>query len=425
MTEDSGMKEHIVCPFCGCLCDDIALNVEGNQITDNKNGCSISQAKFLNHHDDRLEMVSSLDDLVKKAAEIIVNSKRLLVYGLSSTENDAHREAYKIAEEVGGVVDNTSSVCHGPTILGTQESGEAIAALSETRHRADLIIYWGSNPQFAHPRHMSRYTRADGFWIKDGKKDRKIWVVDVRKTISAGVADKFVKINPGSDLEIISALRAIARGKVLEVEEVGGISISELTELVESMKNAKYGVLFFGLGLTQSKGRHRNIDAAIRLIQDMNYHTKWSMMPMRGHYNVAGANKTSTWQTGYPYAVDYARGYPRYQPGEYTAVDMLARGEPDAVLNIAADPAAHFPRDAVKHLASVPVINLDPKRNMTSLLAKVNIQTAIAGIECDGAATRMDGLPLYLKKVVDPPEGILPDRDVLRMIYDEVRRLNK
>ncbi|MFW9794658.1 MAG: formylmethanofuran dehydrogenase subunit B, partial [Candidatus Thorarchaeota archaeon] len=168
MTEDSGMKENIVCPFCGCLCDDIVITVEGNKITDNKNGCSISQAKFMNHHDDRLVMDAPLEELVKKAAEIIVNSKRLLVYGLSSTENDAHREAYKIAEEVGGVVDNTSSVCHGPTILGSQESGESIAALAEARHRADLIIYWGSNPQFAHPRHMSRYTRADGMYIKDG-----------------------------------------------------------------------------------------------------------------------------------------------------------------------------------------------------------------------------------------------------------------
>jgi formylmethanofuran dehydrogenase subunit B len=425
VTENPEIKENIVCPFCGCLCDDIALTIEGNKIIDNKNGCSISQAKFLNHHDDRLAMDSSVKDLVKKAADIIANSKRLLVYGLSSTENDAHREAYKIAEAAGGVVDNTSSVCHGPTILGSQESGEPIAALAETRHRADFIIYWGSNPQFAHPRHMSRYTRANGLYIKDGKKDRQIWVVDVRKTISAGVADRYIKIAPGSDLEVISALRAIARGKILEVDEVGGISINELTELVEAMKNAKYGVLFFGLGLTQSKGRHRNIDAAIRLMQDMNHYTKWSMMPMRGHYNVAGANKTSTWQTGYPYAVDYARGYPRYQPGEYTSVDMLVRGEPDAFLNIAADPAAHFPKDAVKHLSSIPVINLDPKQNMTSLLATVNIQTAIAGIECDGAATRMDGLPLYLKKVVDPPEGILPDRDVLRMIYDEVRRLKK
>ncbi|MFW9974925.1 MAG: formylmethanofuran dehydrogenase subunit B [Candidatus Thorarchaeota archaeon] len=425
MTETGGIKEHIVCPFCGCLCDDIALSIDGNKITDNKNGCSISQAKFLSHHDDRLEMKQPLADLVKKAAEIIVNSKRLLVYGLSSTENDAHREAYKIAEEVGGVVDNTSSVCHGPTVLGSQESGEAIAALAEVRHRADLVLYWGSNPQFAHPRHMSRYTRANGLYIKDGKKDRKIWVFDVRKTISAGVADRFIKLNPGSDLEVISALRALARGKILEVDEVGGVSVTDLSELVDTMKAAKYGVLFFGLGLTQSKGRHRNIDAAIRLIQDLNHYTKWSMLPMRGHYNVAGANKTSTWQTGYPYAVDYARGYPRYQPGEYTAVDMLVRGEPDAVLNIAADPAAHFPREAVKHLSKIPVINIDPKRNMTSLLAKVNIQTAIAGIECDGAATRMDGLPLYLKKVIDPQQGVLPDRDVLRMIYDEVRRMKK
>jgi hypothetical protein len=32
----------------------------------------------------------------------------------------------------------------------------------------------------------------------------------------------------------------------------------------------------------------------------------------------------------------------------------------------------------------------------------------------------MDGLPLYLKKVTDPPEGQLPDRDVLKMIHDEL-----
>ncbi|MHA2150533.1 MAG: formylmethanofuran dehydrogenase subunit B [Candidatus Thorarchaeota archaeon] len=373
MTE--GTHKNVVCVFCGCLCDDLQLEVTNNTITKNENGCAISIAKFLHHAEDRLEGPSirsngtsskvTLKDAISRTVELISNSKRLLVYGLSSTENDAHREAIKIAEEAGGVVDNTSSVCHGPTILGTQESGEVVAALGEVRHRSDLVIYWGSNPQFAHPRHMNLHTRAAGKYITDPKTERKIWVVDIRKTISAGVADKFIRIEPGSDLEVISALRAIARGKVLDVEEVGGQSIQDLTEIVEAMKGAKYGVLFFGLGLTQSKGRHRNIDAAIRLIQDMNHHTKWSMMPMRGHYNVAGANKTSTWQTGYPYAVDYARGYPRYQPGEFTAVDMLTRGEADVLLNIAADPAAHFPKDAVKHLGNIPIINLDPKQNMT------------------------------------------------------------
>jgi formylmethanofuran dehydrogenase subunit B len=359
---------------------------------------------------------------MKRAVEVLTAARRSLVYGLSCTENDAHREAYKIAETLGGVVDNTSSVCHGPTILGVQESGEAAGSLGEVKNRANLIIYWGSNPQFAHPRHLSRYVRVEGEYIGDPKADRKIWVVDIRKTISAGVADEYIRIEPGSDLEVLGAMRAILRGHQLDVEEVGGISIKDLSERVETMKESKYGILFFGLGLTQSKGRHRNIDAAVRLIQDLNTFAKWNMMPMRGHFNVAGANKTSTWQTGYPFAVDYARGYPRYQPGEYTAVDMLVSGEADALLNIAADPAAHFPRRALKHMAAIPIINMDPKKNMTSLMAEVNIPAAMSGIECDGAAQRMDGLPMYLKKIIDAPEGVLPDRDILKELHDMIAK---
>ncbi len=432
MTEAEKVFTDVPCTFCGCLCDDIEVEVNDGKIVGIKNGCAICKSRFLKHHENRLEHPSimkdgeqssvSLDEAVSKAVEIIASARRLLIYGLSSTENDAHREAYKIAELAGGVVDNTSSVCHGPTILGVQESGEAAGALAEVRNRADLVIYWGSNPLAAHPRHISRYTRVAGEYIKDPKKDRKIWLVDIRKSETARTVDKFIKLQPGTDLEVISSLRALLRGHRLAVDEVGGIPVSELQEAVDAMKNAKYGILFFGLGLTQSKGRFRNIDAAVRLIQDLNSYTKWNMMPMRGHYNVSGANKTSTWQTGYPYAVDFARGYPRYQPGEYTAVDLLARGEVDAMLNIAADPAAHFPKACLKTLSQIPIINIDPKENMTSRLATVNIPVAVAGIECDGAAVRMDGLPLYLHKIIDPPEGVLPDRDVLGMIYKKLEK---
>ena len=421
--------ENVVCPFCGCLCDDLIITCSGQKIIKNQNGCAISKTKFLSHLEDRLLRCTikngeiqevTLKDAVKIAAHIVSRSKRLLVYGLSSAENDAHREAYKIAEYAGGVVDNTSSVCHGPTIIGNQESGEPQGSLAETRNRADLIIYWGANPQFAHPRHMSRYTKPLGEY----STERQIWVFDIRKSITASIADRFVKIEPGHDLEVLESMRAILRGNRLDVDSVGGLTLDEIAELVEKMKTSKYGVFFFGLGLSQSKGKHHNVDAAIRLIQDLNSFTRWSLMPMRGHYNVTGANKTSTWQTGYPFAVDYSRGYPRYQPGEYTAVDLLIKEECDALLNIAADPVAHFPRHALKHLKTIPIINLDPKKNLTSLVATINIPTAIAGIECDGAASRMDGLPLYLRKVVDSPDGVIPDREVLRMIYDELRRLS-
>ncbi len=431
MTEANSTFKDVVCTFCGCLCDDIIIETEGEKITKNTNGCVISKERFVGHMENRCLQPTvkgntvALEKAIERAVEIIASSKRFLIYGLSSTENDAQREAYRLAELAGGVVDNTTSVCHGPTILGAQESGEATASLAETRHRADLVIYWGANPAAAHPRHIPHYIRQPGEYIKDPKKDRQIWLIDVRETTTARMADRFIKINPATDLEVIETLRALIRGIKLDVTEVGGIDIKELEEIATTMKTAKYGVLFFGLGLTQSFGRHRNIDAAIRLIQDLNAHTKWGLMPMRGHYNVSGANKTSTWVTGYPYAIDFARGYPRFSPGEYTAVDMLARGEADAMLNIAADPAAHFPRAAVAHLAKIPVINIDPKFNMTSQLAEVNIPAAIAGIECDGAATRMDGLPLYLKKVIEPPKGVIPDRDILRMIIKSLEKVMK
>ncbi|MHA1937437.1 MAG: formylmethanofuran dehydrogenase subunit B, partial [Candidatus Thorarchaeota archaeon] len=47
--------EDQVCPFCGCLCDDIRIEVENGKVVKNDNGCAISKAKFLNHHDDRIE----------------------------------------------------------------------------------------------------------------------------------------------------------------------------------------------------------------------------------------------------------------------------------------------------------------------------------------------------------------------------------
>jgi len=50
---------------------------------------------------------------------------------------------------------------------------------------------------------------------------------------------------------------------------------------------------------------------------------------MRGFFNVNGFNMALTTETGYPYGVDYSRGYPRYMVGETTTIDLLNRREPD------------------------------------------------------------------------------------------------
>jgi formylmethanofuran dehydrogenase subunit B len=42
--------ENVVCTFCGCLCDDIVVEVEDNHITAAKKACGHGRSLFLNAH---------------------------------------------------------------------------------------------------------------------------------------------------------------------------------------------------------------------------------------------------------------------------------------------------------------------------------------------------------------------------------------
>lgn len=418
---------NVVCPFCGCLCDDLEVRVEDGGIKEVKNACVISRSKFLNHARDRLkpqvkrngELVHvPLGEALDRAAEILKDSYFPLIYGLSSTETDAQRLAIELAELIGGSIDNTASVCHGPTLLAAQGCGAVKCTLGEVKNRADLVIFWGCNPAEAHIRHPTRYSiTPKGLFTQGGKKDRKVVHVDVRETRTSKMADLFIKVKPGQDYELLSALRASVKGH--EVGDVAGVPSKTIKQMAEMMKSCKFGTILFGLGLTMSGGKHMNIDAALRLVRDLNEFTKFTIAPMRGHYNVSGANDVMLWTTGYPFAVNFARGYPVFGPGEFSAVDILARGECDAALILASDPIAHLPASASRHLAKIMTIVIDPKVNLTSLIAEVTIPSAMAGIECDGTAYRMDGIPIRLRKVID--SEFLPDREILHGIIERVR----
>jgi formylmethanofuran dehydrogenase subunit B len=360
----------------------------------------------------------SLSDVIGEATEILRGADFPLIYGLSSTEGDAQRLAIELAELIGGTVDNTASVCHGPTLIAAQAIGAVKCTLGEIKNRADLVIFWGCNPGEAHIRHFLRYSvLPKGMFTKEGRKSRTVVAVDVRETGTTRAADIFLKVRPNGDFELISALRAAIKGH--KIGDVAGISSQTIEELAEKMKGCKFGVIFFGLGLTMSKGKHMNVDAALSLVRDLNEHTKFAIIPMRGHHNVTGAGATSLWQTGYPYAVNFSRGYPRYGPGEFSAADILARKECDVALIIASDPVASFPLQSCKYLTKIPTIVMDPKVNMTSLIADVVIPTATAGIECEGTVYRMDSIPIRLRKIV--PSEFPSDKEVLEKLIAGVR----
>ena len=365
-----------------------------------------------------------LEDALDEAARILHEARFPVTYGLSDSPCEAQRVAVAISDLVRGTVDTTTSVCHGPSGIAFQGVGESTATLGEVKNRADLVIYWGGNPAESHPRHFTRYAvTPKGRYIPNGKKDRYVVLVDVRRTPSAPVADQFVQVRPGRDFELLWALRARVRGKPVrgDIEEITGVARDDLEALVERMKNCNYGVLFFGMGLTMTRGRHFNSGALLALATDLNRHTHFVAKPVRGHGNVTGADNVVSWQTGYPFGVNFNRGYPRFNPGEYTTVDVLARGDADAAMMIATDPASNFPKRAIANLRRIPVISLDAKPTYTSRLARVAFMVATYGINAGGTVYRMDDVPITLRPAFESP--FPTDEEVLRGIYSRLQEL--
>jgi formylmethanofuran dehydrogenase subunit B len=423
--------EDATCTFCGCVCDDIRLHVQGHRIVKAQRACVLGDSWFLNHEiEDRPSCLiegqpASVEEGIERASQLLAAARYPLIYGLSDTTVESQRKAVGIGDWIGANVDTTTSVCHGPSGMAFQGVGEVTCSLGEVRNRGDMIIFWGSNPAESHPRHFTKYSlMPKGMFLPNGRKDRTCVVVDVRKTKSAKAADIFVQIKPRKDFEALWILRSLAAGVELDgdlVQRETGQPLSMWQDLMSRMKAAHFGVIFFGMGLTMTRGKHANSEALLALTRDMNKYTRFVCKPNRGHGNVTGADNVVTWRTGFPFGVNLGRGYPRFNPGEYTASDVLARREADAALIIASDPMANFSQPARDHLKTIPYVALDPKETPTTRHATVAFNVATYGINVPGTVYRMDDVPISLRPAFESPHP--SDLMILGAMEQRVKQL--
>jgi formylmethanofuran dehydrogenase subunit B len=419
--------EHNACTVCGCVCDDLRITVESGRIRKAEGACHLAEPWFLGQENGRppgalIEgRASTVETAVARAAEILRAAASPLIYGLSRSSTEGQRAAIALGERVGATIDTTASLCHAPSVIAMQEVGESTCTLGEVKNRADLVIFWGSNPVESHPRHLERYSLLPkGRFIPEGRSDRTLVVADVRPTATSELADLYVPVEPGKDFEALTTLRSLVRGARLRDGASTGAPRRLLEELCERMKACRYGIFFFGLGLSMStsgSGQH-NVEALLLLVHDLNEHARFCARRMRVPGDVTGADIVLTWQTGYPFAVNLARGYPRYNPGEFSAQGMLERGEVDACLLVGSEGVARFSERAAAHLRGIPTIVLDYPAVESLIEPTIRFTTAVYGIHRPGTAYRMDGVPIPLRAFLasDYPS----DDEVLKMIEDRI-----
>ena len=419
--------EDVACTVCGCVCDDLRLTFSEQRLTSAEGACKLARTWFesLSKPSSRPPACvegrsATLEEAIERAAGILRSSRAPLIWGLSRSSTAGQRAAVRLAEQIGATVDTTASICHGPSIMAIQQIGESTCSLGEVRNRADLVIFWGADPAESHPRHFERYSvDADGLFVPRGRADRTVIVIDSEATSTSPFADTFVKIPGDADFEVIWALRQLLRGIKLPASFKVGISHDQLQDLAQEMKRCRYGVVFFGLGLAQRGIGHANVEALLALVEDLNEVTRFTARRLRIPGDVTGADAVLCWLTGFPFAVNLSRGYPRYNPGEYSANDLLARGEVDACVLIGSESCKELSPRAQQTLRAVPTIALDYPNLELSFEATVQITTAIYGIHAPGTAYRMDEIPIPLRRLV--ASSLPSDDEVIGRILLQLR----
>ena len=428
--------KNIVCPACGAACDDIQIEL-GDGTIETKNACKIGNAKFK-------EIVSSKrlrqplikkggklrsvawDEALEKATDILTSAKRPLLFLGSETSCEAHEVGFHIGEYLGAVVDSNTSIYHGPTVMGIQEAGKVAATEGQKKNRCDLIVYWGTNPLESIPRQMSRYdVFPRGYWTKRGRFDRMIITLDPRKTPTTEASDLHVQLKPNSDYELISALLTLLHGKNPHpsVEEITGVPISVVEQMLDIMKNCNFGFISVGLGLSSSIGKHRNAEIVMNFVKEINKFTKFTLGVLHSHCNVVGFNQVASYMYGYPFGLDFTRGYPRFNPGEFTTVDMLRERDVDAALVVCSDLISNLPADCAAYLAKIPIVCLDIAPCPTTVISDIVLPGVIDAMECDGTFYRQDDVAVHFEPFTSSPfEFTRSNEDTLRQLFAKIRK---
>jgi formylmethanofuran dehydrogenase subunit B len=399
--------ENIACTQCGCVCDDLRISVENGRVAGAERACELAEPWFLSQgtrHPPAATIdgqESPLEAALDRAAQLLARSRAPLIYGLSRSSTLGQRAAVALADRLGATIDTTASLCHAPSIMAYQEVGESTSSLGEIRNRSDLVVFWGCDPLVSHPRHWERYSvDPAGEFVPDGRQNRTIVVVDNHRTTSSDQADLFVQVEPDRDFNALWTLRSLVRGIEPPDNAATGASIEVLADLARRMKECRSGVAFFGLGLSRQGLGHHNVESLLLLVRDLNDHTRFYARRMRLYGDVAGADCVLCWQTGYPFSVNLARGYPRFNPEEFSAVGVLERQEVDACVIVGSETLDQFPESALAHLRQIPTVVLDYPEVDPVIAPIVRFTTAIYGMHRPGTAYRMDEVPIPLRAFI-------------------------
>ena len=406
----------VTCLGCGCACDDIRITVRDGRIVEAARACDLGAAWFGDGSlpaEAAIDAVrATMDEALASAAALVRAARRPLVYIAPGVTNETVKEAVALADGLGAALDSVTSDTAMGAILAAQERGRASATLGEARQRADVVVWWGIDPSTRYPRYAERYAPlASGIHAPDGRASRTVIAVDIGDAVSAADADRRFLLPAEDEVATLSALRSLVGTSAGDTTPHDGDPVraaiwARARALAPALVSGRY-VLVVADGepadaAMPTADSHLRLSALIALVQALNGPTRAALSLLRAGGNRSGVDAVLTSQTGYPAAVDFSRGAPRYRPFDGRASQLMARGEADAVIVVGY--LDHVPAGVSSLMAAIPAVVIGPDASAMTLGPRsVAIDTGLAGVHDAGTALRLDDVPLPLRAVLPGP----------------------
>mgnify|MGYP000642042296 CR=1 FL=1 len=395
MTEktEAGVWQEVASPFCGIASDDLTIKVEGNQVTVVENGDAVTKAGFETAISDTSPRINgkdvSLTEAVNHAANILRDSKQPVISGLASDINGV-RAAMALADKSRATVDSMDSDAAFRNLLVLQDTGWMTTTFTEVRNRVDLLLVVGSDIEADYPRFFERMV-----WNKESMFGQEIESREViylgkkpsgeASTSPQGKKAKVIECEQDDLPEVMSVLRALVKGKLIQADKVGGIAVTELAALAEQLKQAKYSVVTWSAGSLDFDHAEATVQNLCEMVKELNTDTRSSGLPLGGKEGSTTVYNVSAWQAGYPMRTSFNRGHPDYDPYLSDSKRMLANDEADVLFWVS---SFNIKRTAPKSNAKTVVLG---RSGMTfEQEPEVFIPVGVPGIDHAGRAFRGD-----------------------------------
>ncbi|HEY4039085.1 MAG TPA: hypothetical protein VGM15_09710 [Burkholderiaceae bacterium] len=400
-TNSTAVSPH-TCPFCGLLCDDVAIAATDSEaVSVSARGCELSRTSFVRQSAPGRDMPrvrgseATFEQAVGAAARILDQAVLPLIGGLA-TDVAGMRAAVELADRCGAVLDHANSGAKFRNLLAFQDRGAITTTLAEVRNRADVLVFVGTDAVSRFPRFFERIAAPGGtlFGLKDSEC-RSIFIGSQPPPDAPGRTES-IDCDRLELPDVLGALAALTAGARLDAPRAGSVPIERLRQLSDVMRSARYGALVWAAADLEFPHAELTVQAIHRTLANLSRTTRFSGVPLGGNEADLTADAVLLWQVGFPFRTSFATGRAHYDPYLFDARRLLARREVDALVWISSLSDLPLP-DCGDATPRAPVILLAGANSAGADRADVFFPIATPGVDHNAHLVRTDKvLTMYL-----------------------------